>query len=277
MKKLVFVSVMALASFGFVSAPMLLAQQGPTIQIHDATEFNAYKSAIGQSDPSAKAAALENFLQSYPQSIVKTYVLDMLIDIYQKQQDTGKTFDAARRQLEGDPNNMKAIFISVFILKNRCDKSGDQQSCNDADSLAQRGLAVPQPASTADSDWKRITDATYPVFRAAIGLKTGSSASGNNAAPPASVHFGFQVRPVIQDDIAPLALNSTKGLVVVSVENGGQADTMGILAGDVILQVNGAAVGDMQHILQLIHSGAVTTFNVWRKGQTLELDVSQSL
>jgi hypothetical protein len=276
MKKFVYASAMALTSLGFVFAPMLQAQ-GPTIQIHDPAEFNAYQGAFTQSDPSAKAEALESFLQAYPQSVVKSVVLDMLIDIYQKQQDTGKTLSAASRQLEVDPNNMKAIFISVFILKNRCVKTGDAQSCNDAASLAQRGLAAPQPASTSDSDWKRITDATYPVYRAALGLKAGSAESRNAAAPSSGVHFGFQVRPVIQDDVAALGLTSTKGLVVTSVENGSLADTMGVLAGDVILQVNGADVGDMQQFVQTVRSGVARSFRVWRKGQTVDLTVPQSL
>ena len=97
-------------------------------------------------------------------------------------------------------------------------------------------------------------------------------------APASSgIHLGIQVRPVIQDDRAPLALPSTQGLVVVSVENGGTGDTMGILAGDVILQVNGTDVNDMQQFVQTIRSGAARIFRVWRKGQTVELSVPQSL
>jgi hypothetical protein len=103
------------------------------------------------------------------------------------------------------------------------------------------------------------------------------SAAPAAPAPPSGVHFGFNVRPVIQDDLAPLALTKAQGLVVVSVENGGLADTMGVLAGDVILQVNGADVGNMQQFIQTIRSGAATSFRVWRKGQTAELTVPQSL
>jgi predicted metalloprotease with PDZ domain len=103
------------------------------------------------------------------------------------------------------------------------------------------------------------------------------SAAPAPAAPPSSVHFGFQVRPVIKDDMAPLMLTRAEGLVVVSVENGGLADTMGVLAGDVILQVNGADVGDINHFVQTIRSGAARSFRVWRKGQTIELSVPQSL
>lgn len=96
-------------------------------------------------------------------------------------------------------------------------------------------------------------------------------------APPAGVHLGIQVRPVIQDDITPLQLTKAQGLVVVSVENGGLADTMGILAGDVILQVNGTDVGDVQQFVQTVRSGAAKTFRVWRKGQIIELTVPVSM
>jgi S1-C subfamily serine protease len=77
--------------------------------------------------------------------------------------------------------------------------------------------------------------------------------------------------------MAPLQLTKAQGLVVVGVENGGLADTMGILAGDVILQLNGADVGNMQQFVQTIRSGAATSFRVWRKGQTVDLTVPQSL
>src|SRR3954464_2542766 len=39
--------------------------------IKDAAEYNAYVSATGMSDPGQKAAALEQFVQQYPNSIVK--------------------------------------------------------------------------------------------------------------------------------------------------------------------------------------------------------------
>ena len=59
MKKLVFATVMALASMSLVSAPLLRAQD---LSIKDPTEYNAYSMASSQSDPKAKAQALEDFL-----------------------------------------------------------------------------------------------------------------------------------------------------------------------------------------------------------------------
>ena len=104
-----------------------------------------------------------------------------------------------------------------------------------------------------------------------------SAPASGAAAPPSGVHFGFNIRPVIQDDMTPLMLTKAQGFVVVSVENGGLADTMGILPGDVVLAVNGADVGNMQQFVQTIRSGAATSFRVWRKGQTVELTVPMSM
>ena len=94
MKKLVLASVMALASLSLVFAPMLRAQDSITIK--DPAEFNSYQTASQQSDPTAKAAALESFLETYPQSVVKTAVLDQLIDTYQGLGDADKTLSAAK-------------------------------------------------------------------------------------------------------------------------------------------------------------------------------------
>jgi hypothetical protein len=131
MKKLVFASVLALASVSLVSAPMLRAQD--SIVIKDPAEFNTYQMATSQADPKAKAVALESFLKAYPQSVVKNAVLDSLIDTYQSLQDADKTLSAASRLLQVDPSNMKAIFMSVLIKKSQCAKSTqDAQTCDDA-------------------------------------------------------------------------------------------------------------------------------------------------
>ncbi len=170
MKKYVFATVMALASLSLVQTLALHAQQAGTIQIKDPAEYNAYQMAITQSDPKAKAAAMESFLTTYPQSVVKAPVLDMLIDTYQQTGDADKTLSAASRLLQVDPANMKAIFISVYIKKAQCGKTSDPQTCDDAAALARKGLAVQRPADVADDAWKKQTSATYPLFHSAIAL-----------------------------------------------------------------------------------------------------------
>ena len=177
-KKLILASVMALASLSLLSAPMLRAQDS-TITIKDPAEFNSYNNACGhcadptgQRDPNAKpsAPALESFLTAYPQSIVKAAVLDMLIDLYQGQGDADKTLGAASRLLQVDANNMKAIFVSVFLKKAQCGKTSDAQTCDDAAALARKGLLAPKPAGLSDADWKKLTAGTYPAFHSAIAF-----------------------------------------------------------------------------------------------------------
>lgn len=185
MKKLVLTSVFALASISLIFAPMLRAQDS-TITIKDPAEFNTYNTACGhcadppaQRNPSAKpsAPALESFLQAYPQSVVKAAALDSLIDLYQATGDADKTLGAATRLLQVDPNNMKAIYISVLIKKSQCAKSvnqrtglGDSQTCDDAAMLGRKGLLASKPAEMTDADWKKLKAGTYPAYHSAIAL-----------------------------------------------------------------------------------------------------------
>jgi len=170
MKKFVFASVMALASISLVYTPTLRAQDSDTISIKDPSEYNAYQMASTQTDPKAKIAGLETFLLTYPQSVVKKAVLDMLIDTYQGIGDTDHELSAASRLLQADPANTKAIFVSVFIKKTQCQKTNDAQTCDDAATLARKGLSTPKPAKTSDDDWKKLTGNTFPVFHSAIAL-----------------------------------------------------------------------------------------------------------
>jgi hypothetical protein len=123
-----------------------------------------------QTDPKAKAAAGESFLEKYPQSKVKGAVLDSLLDAYQATGDGAKVVDTASKLLQIDPNNLKAILYSVLMKKQQCGKTSDAATCDDAAALAQKGLQVPKPAATADDEWKKLTGAAYPIFHSAIAL-----------------------------------------------------------------------------------------------------------
>jgi hypothetical protein len=164
MKKLVFASVMALVCITLVSAPTLRAQD---LSIKDPAEFNAYSVASTQADPKAKAQGLEDFLTKYPQSVAKTAVLNMLLDVYGLG-DPDHALSAATRLLQVDPSNLKAIYISVLIKKSQCQKTSDAQTCGDAAALAQKGLTAAKPAGTTDDEWKKQTAALYPAFDSAI-------------------------------------------------------------------------------------------------------------
>jgi hypothetical protein len=175
MKKLVFASVMALATVSLVSAPALRAQD---ITIKDPSEFNAYQMATTQSDPKAKANALEGFILSFPQSVVKKSVLVMLLETYQGLGDADHVVSTATRVLQVDPDNMEALFLSVVIKRSQCTKSIDQksgktndaQTCDDGATMASKGLTVGKPAGVSDDDWKKQTVTAYPIFHSMIAL-----------------------------------------------------------------------------------------------------------
>ena len=174
MKKFVFASVMALASVNLVSSPLLRAQD---LSIKDPSEYNAYSMASTQADPAKKAQGLEDFLTKYPQSVAKNVVLNLLVDTYQQLNQPDQALSAATRLLQVDPNNMKALYLSVAIKNGQCKKvldakgfATDPAPCDDAASLAQKGLTAAKPAGTSDDDWKKMTDASYPVFDSAIAF-----------------------------------------------------------------------------------------------------------
>jgi len=89
--------------------------------------------------------------------------------------------------------------------------------------------------------------------------------------------LGARVRAVTDADVAALGLPKAKGVVVTSIEKGGLADEMQMQTGDVIVEVNGSEIGDVDFLGQFVRSGAAKSFRIWRKGQSLQLTVPQSM
>jgi len=98
-----------------IGSSLAFAQSQTTIS--DPAEFAAYQNAIGQTPPDAKATAIQDFLTKYPDTVVKTQVLNTLLGTYQQLNDQPNMFAAATRILEADPNNLRAAFVYVFIEK----------------------------------------------------------------------------------------------------------------------------------------------------------------
>lgn len=185
MKKVVFGSLLALATSTLIPVPGLLARaaaqdqapQGGSITIKDPAEYNAYSNAVGQSAPAAKAAALEAFLQQYPNSVAKLDVLNQLLAAYQAANDTTNMLKTAKRVLDADPNNLRAAFIYVFLTKTQAtqkaatDPAGAQPMFDDAAKVADAALKVtaPSPGSgISQADFQKLKAATTPIFYSAI-------------------------------------------------------------------------------------------------------------
>jgi cytochrome c553 len=151
-------------------APAPQAQVSNQPAINDSGEFNAFMAACSQSDPTAKAAALEGFLQTYPQSANKGSALNILMNTYRSLNDDDSALSAAKRGLQVDPNDENAIFVAVEIEIGECNQTGDAKVCNDAAALGQRGLSIPQPPEYTDDNWRKTIAVTYPYYRSAIAL-----------------------------------------------------------------------------------------------------------
>ena len=170
MKKYIFAAFIALANMIFFPATQSPAQDSGHAAISAPAEIDAYKVANAQSDPMAKAEALQVFLKRYPQSAFRNAALEQLIDANQKAHDLGETPSVDDHLLQLNPNDPKDIFISVFIKTNMCGRTYDAKICDDAAEMALKGLTALKPPGTSDDDWKKLTADMYPVYHSAIAL-----------------------------------------------------------------------------------------------------------
>src|SRR6266568_8689941 len=83
-------------------APPAGGQQQAAPEIKDPAEYNAYVGAMQQQDPTAKVSALEAFLTQYPNSVMKTTALELLMNTYLQAQDQAKVVETAKRLLTAD-------------------------------------------------------------------------------------------------------------------------------------------------------------------------------
>ncbi len=134
-------------------------------------EYTDYNNAIGQTDPKAKAAALEAYLTKYPQSAVKASVLQQLMQTYSAFDPT-KSLDAADRLLQLDPNNIGALTIEVYFRKASADTLTDpaakQAALDSAAGFAQKGLAATKPKDMSDADFAKAKSGAAQYFYSAI-------------------------------------------------------------------------------------------------------------
>jgi hypothetical protein len=172
-------------------------------------EYKAYNDAISQTTPQTKAAALETYLTTYPQSAVKADTLQLLMITYSSF-DAAKTLSTADRLLQVQPDNLRALTFEVYFRKQDADKATDpaakQTALDAAAGFAQKGLAATKPAEMSDADFTKLKEGVTPGFYGAIAAdaankKDMKTAITNyteelKAAPPAST---TTPGPMLQD------------------------------------------------------------------------------
>src|SRR5438552_16146102 len=115
MKKFLVAVVLAFATTAFAQTDATQQPQGAAQQktIKDQTEYNAYITATGLTDPGQKAAALEGFVQQYPNSVVKEDALAAAMGAYQQAGNMAKSMKVANDILQINPKNVPALVVTV--------------------------------------------------------------------------------------------------------------------------------------------------------------------
>src|SRR5713226_5348130 len=147
--------------------------QAPVIK--DPAEYNAYVGAVQQNDPAAKISGLEAFLAQYPNSVMKTQALEILMGTYQQTGNQAKTLDAATKLVQADPNNVRALALLAYLKRTMAQAGQNpQQNLADAKKYGQMGVdALPKfnkPEGTSDADFQKMKDQMAGIFNAAIGI-----------------------------------------------------------------------------------------------------------
>ena len=207
MKKFLVAVVLAAAASAYVSAQSAdQAQQGPTSSktIKDPTEYNAYISATQQTDPAAKAAALEAFGAQYPSSVVREESLQGAMAAYQQAGNVAKATQAASTLLQAYPNNVDAIAVLVYGKR----QTQDPQQLAEGGQLAQRGLQALQtmtkPEGLSDADYAKKKQIFSVIFNGAAGQAALVNKDYANAAK--FMRAAVENNPNDVADVYPLGL-----------------------------------------------------------------------
>ncbi len=207
-----------LALTSLLAVIFTLAAAGQTAQgqkqIKDAAEYNAYIAAYNTADPAAKAAAMEAFLQQYPNTIEKEDAMEILMAAYQASNNVAKAADAAARALQLNPNNVRALLLEVYVKR----AAGAAGGANAAASLAEaaqlgaQGVTALQsyskPEGMADADYQKLKSIAASVFHGAAGFGALQVKDYTKAQQElrAAVEANPSNEPSSIQDVYPLAL-----------------------------------------------------------------------
>ncbi len=189
-------------------APGQAAASGPTIK--NPAEYNAYVTALNQTQPAAKAQALETFLQQYPNSVVKISSLELLMATYQQLGNMPKVIETANTLLQVEPTNLRALALVTYIYRQQAEAGGPNaaQSLQQASQYAQRGMQALQtaqkPPEVTPADWEKLKSQTEVIFAGAAGMAALQQKDYPNAEKYLTVAADAQ--PNDLRNVYPLAL-----------------------------------------------------------------------
>ncbi len=206
MKKFLIAMLLVVAVTGFVQQASSQAAAPATQkkEIKDPAEYNAYVNAIQQQDPNAKAQALEAFIQTYPNSVMKIDAAEQLMAAYQQAGNAQKMIDAANKVLQMDPNNVRALAILTYTYRATITAQNLQQNLPMIQKYATQGEQalpnMPKPEGMSDADFTKLHNELGAIFEGGLGFV----ALQNKAYPDASTDFRKAVSEESQPNIADI-------------------------------------------------------------------------
>jgi tetratricopeptide (TPR) repeat protein len=186
------------------------AQATQKKEIKDPAEYNAYVNAIQQQNPAQKAQALEAFLQTYPNTVMKEDALELLMVAYQQAGDAQKALDAATRVLQANPNNVRALALLAYNYRAMASAGGPQMQDNlaKAKQYGEQGLQALQnmkkPDGMSDADFTKLHNETGAIFDGAVGFAALQAKDFATAQKDLQEAVSWEAQPNIAD-IYPLA------------------------------------------------------------------------
>jgi tetratricopeptide (TPR) repeat protein len=188
------------------AAPPSGQAAAPTIK--DPAEYNAYVNAVQQTDPKAKAQALEAFIQTYPNSVMKVQAAEQLMSAYQQAGDVPKMIDAANKLLQVDPNNVTALATLVYTLRATTTTQNLAQNLDLIQKYATQGEQAIQnmkkPDGMSDADFVKRHNELGAIFEGGLGFVALQKKDNATAGKDFKDAVSHESQPNIAD-IYPLA------------------------------------------------------------------------
>jgi len=174
--------------------------------IKDPTEYNAYITATQVTDPAQKAAALEAFVQQYPNSVVKEDALNAAMGSYQQAGNAAKSTAIANQLLQLNPGNLPACVVVAYGTRQQAVQQNNPQLAIQAGQIAERCIPSLQTWKF-EGDEATVTK-QKTIFTSILNNIAGSSALQQKKFPEAQQFLTAAVaaNPASADDTYNLAL-----------------------------------------------------------------------
>jgi hypothetical protein len=146
--------------------------------IKDPAEYNAYMAALNEPDAAKKAALMEAFVQTYPQSVVKNDALDWAMAGYQQAGNLGKAEVVATQIVAAQPDHYRALLIVAYAKRVRATQQQDPKQAlalaTEARTAAEHALQVlpnaPPPEGVSKEEFEKQRAQMEPIFHGVAGF-----------------------------------------------------------------------------------------------------------